>query len=216
VLRKLAALRPESFKIGFVGNLLLVKGIHELVEAARLTRDEGLDVDFIIIGDDARPSRGLKARLLKAVGLQQNVRAEVEAALDRHSLRERFHLVGFTPDIASVYRYMDVLAFPSHYDAPGRPIFEAAFFGKPSIVAVREPKADTLVDGVTGLAIEPRSAQQLAHAISRMARDRDATRRMGDAARRMAEQNFDAPRNAARLLELYYRVIGRRARAAHE
>ena len=42
--------RPESFKVGFVGNLLRVKGIFELIEAARLTRDRGLDVEFIIVG----------------------------------------------------------------------------------------------------------------------------------------------------------------------
>jgi len=209
--QKLARLRPGSFKVGFVGNLLLVKGVHELVEAARLTRDQRLDVEFIIVGDDARPSRGVAAALLKALGLQQNVRAEMEAALDRHSLRDRFHFVGFTQDIARVYQYMDVLAFPSHYDAPGRPIFEAAFFGVPSIVAVRHAKPDTLIDNETGLAIEPRSAQQLAHAIARMALDRSATARMGEAARKMAERNFNAQRNAAELLQLYYRVAGREA-----
>lgn len=206
--RKLGALRPGSFKVGFVGNLLLVKGIHELVEAARLTRDSGLDVEFIVVGDDFSSSRGPRARLLKALGLRQNARAEVEAALDRHSLRDRFHLVGFTVDVARAYRQMDVLIFPSHYDAPGRPIFEAAFSGVPSIVAVRKPMADTLIDGKTGLAIEPRSACALAKAIERLATDRDATRRMGEAAREMAEQNFNASRNAAQLLSLYKRIAG--------
>src|SRR5690606_26038316 len=37
------ALRVSSFKVGFVGNLLRVKGIHELVEAAQIVRDAGLD-----------------------------------------------------------------------------------------------------------------------------------------------------------------------------
>ncbi|MBL8320531.1 MAG: glycosyltransferase family 4 protein [Burkholderiaceae bacterium] len=200
---RLSALRPESFKVGFVGNLLLVKGIHEFVEAARITRDRGLDVEFIVVGDDAQPSRGLKARVLKRLGLRQNVRAEVEAALDQYVLRDRVHLAGFTADISRAYRHMDVLCFPSHYDAPGRPIFEAAFFGIPSIVAVRDPKPDTLVHGETGLAIAPRSALELADAIARMAADRGATRRMGEAARAMAQRNFDVTRNAASLLQLY-------------
>lgn len=204
--KRLEMLRPESFKVGFVGNLLLVKGIHELLEAARLTRERGLDIEFIVVGDDARPSHGLKSWLLKIMGLQQNVRAEIEAEIDRHGLRDRFHLVGFTEDIARVYRVMDVLAFPSHYDAPGRPIFEAAFFGVPSIVAVREPKADTIIDGETGIAIEPRAADQLAGAIERLATDRAEAARMGDAARKMAERNFDAKANALQLLRLYRRV----------
>ena len=206
---KLAKLRPESFKVGFVGNLLLVKGVRELVEAARLTRDQGLDVEFIVVGDDVRSARGVTAVLLRALGLQQNARADIEAALDQHSLRERFHFVGFTQDIARVYQYMDVLAFPSHYDAPGRPIFEAAFFGVPSIVAVRDAKPDTLIDNETGLAIAPRSAEQLARAIARMALDCDATARMGEAARQMAERNFNAQHNAAELLRVYHRVTGR-------
>jgi glycosyltransferase involved in cell wall biosynthesis len=204
--RRLSRLRPESFKVGFVGNLLRVKGVAELIEAARLTRDRGLDIEFIVVGDDAASSRGLKARVLQALGLRQDMRADVEMALDRHGLRDRVHLTGFTADIARAYERMDVLCFPSHYDAPGRPIFEAAFFGVPSIVAVRDPKPDTLIDGVTGLAIEPRSAEQLAAAIERLARDRDATRAMGEAARRMAERNFDVGRNAAQLLHLYRRV----------
>lgn len=207
--RSLAILRPNSFKVGFVGGLLVAKGIYELIEAARLTREWGLDVEFLVVGDDARPSRGVGSLARRVLGLEQNVRIEIEAALDRHSLHERVHLVGFTHDLARVYRHMNVLAFPSHYDAPGRPIFEAAFFAVPSIVAVRDPKPDTLVDNVTGLAIEPRSAGQLARAIARMAADRDATSRMGEAARQMAERSFDAHVNAARLLQIYYRVAGR-------
>jgi glycosyltransferase involved in cell wall biosynthesis len=203
---RLHSLRPESFKVGFVGNLLRVKGIHELVEAARITRDRGVDVEFLVVGDDAAPSRGIKARLVKALGLAQNVRAEVETALDRHALRDRFHLLGFSAEIGRAYRRMDVLCFPSHYDAPGRPIFEAAFFGVPSIVAVRKPRADTLVDGVTGLAFAPGDAVALAEAIELLARDRARAAAMGEAARAMAERTFDVGTNAGTLLAVYRRV----------
>lgn len=205
----LGVLRSESFKVGFVGNLLRVKGIVELVEAARATRDAGLDVEFLIVGDDAKPSRGWKSWLLARLGLQQSVRAEVEALLDRYRLRDRVHLLGFTRDIGTAYARMDVVAFPSHYDAPGRPVFEAAFYGVPSIVAVREPRPDTIVPGVTGIAIEPGNVEQLAAAITRLANDRSAAGRMGEAARQMARSQFDARANAAKLLALYRHVCGR-------
>lgn len=207
----LEKLRAESFKVGFVGNLIRVKGIYELVEAARITRDKGLDVEFIAVGDDARPSRGIKHRLLKVLRLHQNVRVEIEAEIDRLGLRDRFYLIGFTSDLARVYSCMDVLAFPSHYDAPGRPIFEAAFFGVPSIVAVQNPKRDTLLDGITGIAIRPRSSVELACAIERLILAPDLTARMGEAARQLAEENFDAKENAKKLLNLYLRIVGRTA-----
>jgi glycosyltransferase involved in cell wall biosynthesis len=205
--------RPESFKVGFVGNLLRVKGIHELIEAARITRDQGLDIEFVIVGDDAHSSRGLKARLLKVFGLEQNVRAEVEAAIDRCGLRDRIHLIGFTPHISQVYRRMDVLCFPSHFDAPGRPIFEAAFLKVPSIVAVNDPKPDTLIDGVSGIAVAPRDASQLASAIARLANDRELAKKMGQVAFALATENFGAAKNAEALLQVYRRILAGRSQS---
>ncbi|MBK8892436.1 MAG: glycosyltransferase family 4 protein [Dechloromonas sp.] len=204
---KLQNLRPTALKVGFVGNLLRVKGIEELLEAARILCEEGEDLEFVIVGDDAGSSKGLKSKVLKAFGLQQNVRAEVEAYLDRHGLHDRFHLVGFTANIGQVYSDLDVLCFPSHYDAPGRPIFEAAFFRAPSIVAVCDPKPDTLVNMKTGIAIAPKSVAELAGAIRIFARDRELCKRMGQAAHQLACANFDVRTNASKLLAVYKQVL---------
>jgi glycosyltransferase involved in cell wall biosynthesis len=205
-------LKPGSFKVGFVGNLLRVKGIFELIEAARLTRDQGLDVEFIVVGADAGRSDTLKSRILNELRLGQDVGTEVRAKVDLFRLGDRVHMVGFMANIAQAYACMDVLCFPSYYDAPGRPIFEAAFLKVPSIAAVRKPMPDTLVDGVTGLAIPPHDAEALAKAITTVATDRALAVRMGAAAHQMAISNFLAEQNAAKLLKVYKRVTGRSAR----
>jgi len=201
-------LKPASFKAGFVGNLLRVKGIFELIEAARLTRDQGLDVEFIIVGADAGRSDTLKSRILNKLRLGQNVGTEVRAKVDAYGLGDRVHMVGFMANIAQAYACMHVLCFPSHFDAPGRPIFEAAFLKVPSIVAIRKPMADTLVDGVTGLAIPSHDAEALAKAITELAIDRALAVRMGAAAHQMAISNFQAEQNAAKLLKIYKRMTG--------
>ena len=167
----------------------------------------GHDLEFLIVGDDAAPSRGLKARLLNSLGLGQNMKAEVLAEIDRLGIKENVHMLGFSARIAEAYELMDVLCFPSHFDAPGRPIFEAAFAGVPSIVALRAPKPDTLVDGVTGLAIPPRDSAALADAIARLAEDPQLAKTMGAAARAMAHRNFDPRTNAALLLNVYRSVL---------
>lgn len=205
-------LKPRSFKVGFVGNLLRVKGIFELIEAARLTRDQGLNVEFIIVGADAGRSDTLKSRILNELRLGQDVGTEVRAKVDLFRLGDRVHMVGFMANIAQAYACMDVLCFPSYYDAPGRPIFEAAFLKVPSIAAVRKPMPDTLVDRVTGLAIPPHDAEALAKAITTVATDRALAVRMGAAAHQMAISNFQAEQNAAKLLKVYKRVTGRPAR----
>jgi glycosyltransferase involved in cell wall biosynthesis len=205
-------LKPGSFRVGFVGNLLRVKGIFELIEAARLTRDQGLDVEFIVVGGDAGRSDTLLARILNWLRIGQDVGTDVQAKIDEYGLRDRFHMVGFMADIAQAYACMDVLCFPSHYDAPGRPIFEAAFLRVPSIVALNKPMPDTLVDGVSGIAIPPHDAPALAKAITRLTNDRALAAEMGAAAHQMAISNFSAERNAAKLLAVYKRLAGRMAR----
>jgi glycosyltransferase involved in cell wall biosynthesis len=202
-------LKPDSFKVGFVGNLLRVKGIFELIEAARLTRDRGLNVEFIIVGADAGRSGTLRSRILGRLRLGQDVDTEVRAKVDDYELDDRVHMAGFMANIAQAYARMDVICFPSHYDAPGRPIFEAAFLKVPSIAAVSNPKADTLVEGVTGLAIPPHDAEALAEAITRLASDRKLAARMGQGAYEMASSNFLAAQNSTKLLAVYRRVLDR-------
>jgi glycosyltransferase involved in cell wall biosynthesis len=203
LLEVIRQLRSESFKVGFVGNLLRVKGLFELVEAAHILRQEGLDIEYLVVGDDAHQRSGLRKWMLRKLGLGQDIKAEVLELIHRYQLMECFHFSGFTKDIQSAFKAMDVLCFPSHFDAPGRPIFEAAFLGVPSIAAVRNPRADTLVDGETGLAISPMDPVQLATAIRSLAVDRDRCKQLGRNARELAHRNFDAVTNATHLLRLY-------------
>lgn len=204
--RRVDALRPTSLKVGFVGNLLRVKGLAELVEAAKIVKSSGQDVQFIIVGGAAASERGVFRLLLKKLGLAQSMAGELTSTVAQGGLTEDFLLLGPTPEIQQLYPRMDVLAFPSHYDAPGRPVFEAAFFGVPSIVAVQHPRADTVSDGETALAIPSPDPAHIAAAISRFAQDRQLVAGMGEKARQLAQRNFDPQTNAAKLIALYQRV----------
>ncbi len=207
ILEKLKRLRQGSLKVGFVGNLHYSKGLFELLEAAKLLRRVGQDVEFLIVGGVTMVDRGLKAWMLNRAGLAQNVEADLARRVAEENLNDTFHLLGPTLDIKCVYDRMDVLCFPSYYDAPGRPVFEAAFSAVPSIVCVAQPRADTLVHGETGLAIAARDVKALAEAILHFANHPDEVERMGQNARRLAEVNFDPATNARKLLGIYRRVV---------
>jgi glycosyltransferase involved in cell wall biosynthesis len=203
ITQKMALLSPTSFKVGFVGNLLKVKGIIELIHAARILRNKGYHIEVIVVGDDVKSSKGFISSVLSALGLQQNSRAEVERLLDEYGLRDIIHLFGFTTNIGQIYRSINVLCFPSHYDAPGRPIFEAAFYGKPSIVALQKPYDDTLIPGVTGVAVSSKSVDEIVSAVEYLIHNPLKCQLMGAAAKSLAEENFDVVRNSAELLSVY-------------
>ncbi|CAN7607128.1 glycosyltransferase family 4 protein [Devosia sp. LjRoot3] len=206
LIRAIEALPNETLKVGFVGNLHHSKGLFEMVEAARLLKDQGRYVDFVIVGGTTISDTGPSAAALSKSGLAQNIRSELFKRAKELGVADRFHMLGATTDIQCVYTRIDVICFASHYDAPGRPIFEAAFAGVPSIVAITDPSPDTLVPNTTGIAIPPRDAEALAKAISRFDADRFEIRRMGDAARQLAVNNFSPATNSEQLLEVYKRV----------
>lgn len=207
--------RKQSLKVAIVGNLLPMKGVYEFADAARICRDRGLAIDFLFVGGNVREIKGLSGLVLSWAGFARDVRKELGAFINLHGLSDTVHLIGATRNIWAIYRSIDVLCFPSHLDAAGRPVFEAAFFKVPSIVAVREPLADTIVPNVTGLCIEEKNAVALADAIEFFYRNPAERRRMGEAAYGLATGLFDVRKNALRMLEVY-RSIVESARASRE
>ncbi|HSA99816.1 MAG TPA: glycosyltransferase, partial [Anaerolineales bacterium] len=197
----------DSLRVGMVGNLLAMKGVYEFLEAARICIAKGMNVDFVIVGNNPRKLSGLKGVLFRHLGFAHDLEADIEQFINKHALRGRVHRLGFVSDVSSVYQSFDLLCFPSHLDAVGRPVIEAAWFGVPSIVAVARPLPDTLVDGETGLRIPVQDPQALAAVICRLCKERGEVRRMGQAARALAEENFDSKKNACSMLAIYERVL---------
>lgn len=210
--KKIDSLDPIKFKLGFVGNLLYGKGLVELIEATKLIREKGVSLDVIIVGDSIRNIRGVKAFCLKLIGLSQNIKEELEQKIKEYNLEDSFHLMGSTFDIQPIYERFDVLCFPSHFDAPGRPIFEAAFSNKPSIAAINNPQRDTLIPFETGLSIPPKNIEKLAESILYCLKHPNEVSRMGNNARLLAEQNFTPSVNAKLLYDEYTTIIKKEAK----
>lgn len=204
---KIASIRKDSLKVGFVGNIHRSKGIFEIFEAAKIVRRSGRIVDFLIVGGVTIEDRGLRAWVLSKLGFAQNAQADLAKSVEEAGLGDCFHLLGPTLEIKYLYDRIDVLLFPSHFDAPGRPVFEAGFSAVPSIVAVANPTPDTFIHGETGLAIHARCPDELAEAILYFAESPEEVRRMGENARQLAMSNFDPQKNSKKLLDLYTRVL---------
>jgi glycosyltransferase involved in cell wall biosynthesis len=204
----------RPFSAAMVGVLARAKGCPDFLEAAAICRDRGYDIRFLLIGGGLRSANGWRDRVLQWLNFKEDIGTEMSLLIARLGLESIVVFRPFTTDLASIYREIDVLCFPSYLDAPGRPIFEAGFFGVPSIAAISRPKADTFVAGETGLLVEPGDPEALATAIMSLHDHPEDRKRMGAAARRMAHQRFDARENAREMLSLYRRLRDARFAAA--
>ncbi|WP_449438863.1 glycosyltransferase family 4 protein [Pseudomonas migulae] len=201
----------EVVKVGFLGVLIPLKGIFELVEAMRILKGRGVRIECLVAGENARELSGFKAWVLGKFGFARDMRAELEALIRRECLEEQVKLLGFVSDVRTLYPQLDILCFPSHLDAAGRPVFEAAFYSVPSVVAVTNPVPDALVHEVTGLAVPTPDPTLIADALQRMAEAPLWRRQLGMQARSWAENTFSIEANAMRMLDLYRHILSSRA-----
>jgi glycosyltransferase involved in cell wall biosynthesis len=155
-------------KVAIVARMLWSKGIDLAVEAVRLARAHGADVELSLHGAPD-PS---------------NPKAVPEETLRGWSAQPGITWHGPTRDAASVWRDHHIACLPSRGgEGLPRTLLEAAACGR-AILTTDVPGCRTLVrDGVEGFVVPPDHAQALADALIGLAADPARVAEMGEAAR---------------------------------
>lgn len=189
--RRQLGLPEDAVIVGAVGRLVPVKDHPTLIDAMAELRRLGSPAMLVIAGDGPE-------------------RAALEAHAARHGLGDRFRLLGYRPDIETVLAALDVFTLTSVSEGLSNTILEAMASGRP-VVATRVGGADEMVvEGVTGLLVEPSDAAALARALGALLTDAPRRAAMGDAARRRAEAEFTLDGMLGRYEALYIEVAARK------
>ncbi|MBI4770871.1 MAG: glycosyltransferase family 4 protein [Chloroflexi bacterium] len=102
------------------------------------------------------------------------------------------------------------------HDACPVAVLEAMALGVPVVASRMGGLPDLVRDGETGLLVQAGDARGLAAALERLSESPETVQRMGAAARRRAEAEFDVEVYYRRLMEIYRESVSPlTARAAH-
>ena len=197
--------------IGFAGFLRWQKGWPELVAAAKILVDEGAPVHFVIIGGGVRPPewfRSLPGRALRIAGILSDEESTLTTLVATLGLHDRFTFLPFVRETAEVYEALDIVTFPNQGIGLGRPVLEAAAYGKPIVASGSSDGAGVLLPGVTGLLLEHGSPIEIADALRTLVDDRELRERLGQAALTHARTTFDPVLNARRIEAVYDELLG--------
>ena len=203
----------DTIVFGMVGRLLPYKGIYDFLEAARICIERGVRATFVYVGSNSRKPefyQSLIGKLSRFFGFAKNHERCLAEKIEQYGLVGRVLQLGFHTNVSEVYHAIDVLCFPSHLEGVGRPVFEAGFYGKPSIVALNTSYNDIVLDGVTGICIPQRDPVRLAEAMQQLAEAPDLRKHVGEAARKHCLEHFDRTKTAVKVLEIYRQVISER------
>lgn len=174
-----------------VGRLTQMKGFENLIHALNLIKD---DIDFRchIVGDgDLRPRF---EKLIADYGLQDRV--VLEGVLDSAEVRKRI-------------TEAQIFAVPSVWDdtdgQDGIPLvlMEALAVGTPAVASRLSGIPELVIDGQTGLLIEPGDVEALAAKIKNLLSDKDLRERLATRGRERIENEFDIAKNARQLAQLF-------------
>jgi len=160
-LRARLGIPATAFVVGYVGHLRPEKNPTRLIDALALLDDP--TVHALVLGDGPE-------------------RAAVEAAIERHGLADRVHLLGHQDEPAGYYRAMDAFALSSDTEQMPVALLEAMASALPAVATdvgdVRRmlpPSGRAFVVPLDGDGAAP----GLARAIAELAADRPHARRLG-------------------------------------
>lgn len=193
--RQELGLKPQAPVVGIVGRLVDWKGHDVFLRALARVAEEWPDVQGLVVGSPEVACPHLPQELQQlAVSL---------------GLGEAVRFVGHRQDVARLLAAMDLLVHASIAPEPfGRVLIEGMAAAKPVVASAAGGVPEIVLDGQTGLLVEPGDVQGFAQAILSLLRHPERAAALGRAGRQRVEAHFTIERYVRQVQEVYGAVLG--------
>ncbi len=187
----------DTVVVGFVGRLVMHKGVETLIDAWRhlgaTVRDRAC---LLLVGGNAYS--------------EARVRSIVEDALHENI---GVKTLGWVEDMVACYSGMDLLVLPSWHEGFPYGIVEAQSMKLPIVATRATGNVDAVQHEVTGLLVPVKDPVALAGALSRLIGSEQERQRFGEQGRRRILDEFTQDRVLQHLLKFYEEQIVPRAKS---
>jgi L-malate glycosyltransferase len=181
--------RGKGKWVVLVGNMHSdVKGHPWLIEAAPAVLKEFPDTRFILAGDG-------------------EARKDFERQARDRGLADSFVFLGCRNDVPDILASCDIGVLPSQAEGLSNAVLEYMAAGLPTIVSRVGGNPELVHDGVTGLLIPRQDSKALEAALLRLLRDENFARRMAEAGRKVATQDYSFERLVREVDALYTELL---------
>jgi glycosyltransferase involved in cell wall biosynthesis len=179
----------------YAGRLLPHKGIHVLMEAARLAMGRSPSLHLVILGDS--PAHA-----------PRDVRRDLAQRAAEWGLGDRIHLPGWVPAVERALVGFDFVVIPSTCrECCSRSLVESLCLGMPVVASDVGGNPELLRHGEDGLLVPPGDPEPLAQALAALASEAPLRRRLAMGALR-ARDRFDSASVARRVAAILKETAG--------
>ena len=163
-----------------VARMLKTKGVYEYCKCARIVKQKYPDAVFHYLGAEG------------TVSLE-----DIKEYIDDGSI----NYLGTTTDVRPFYEDCSVLILPSYREGMPMSVMEAEAMGRAIITTDVNGCRDTVLDGYNGFIIPRGDSEKMAEKVMWCLEHPMDTERMGENARKYAEENFDEKKINERIIE---------------
>ncbi len=185
--------KRKILTFGFIGNFIKRKGIFETLAIFKKINKKH-KVNLICVGKIEKTNY-----LLNFFKYEVNFETYIK---NNHIDKEKnIKILPMTFNLKNFYSNIDVVLFPSHMNAVGRPVIEASCIKKPAIIALKKHNNDTAMKN-NCLIFKPGNLRSYEKKILYFINNRDKIDSLGMSAYRNAKNKFDIVANSRKFLKL--------------
>ncbi len=191
----------ERKDILFLSNVNPEKGFFETLKCISILKDRGYNIHFAFVGsfisDDIYSARDIKRRMDKFI--------------EEYKITDVVDIKGplYGPKKWNEYIQADIFVLPTYYKTEGLPIsiIEAMAAGCAIVTTPYRGIVDLLDDGVEGLYVRQRDAEDLSNKIELLLRDSARLNKMKKAAQKRALKDFTEDKYVASILGVIREIL---------
>jgi glycosyltransferase involved in cell wall biosynthesis len=192
------SLKPSTNRVEIVsvGGLVEKKGHQILIPACAELASRGIDFRCTIVGEG--PLRNTLEALIAQYGMEEKI--NLAGARSQSWVREKLSK-------SDVFVLASVVVDEGGRDGIPVAIMEALAMGIPTVSTNVSGIPELVKDGVSGLLVPQKNIKALADALTTLAENETLRRDFAEHGRLVIEEDYDIDKNAAKLLDLFTKVI---------
>jgi glycosyltransferase involved in cell wall biosynthesis len=137
-------------------------------------------------------------------------RDRVEQEIKKARLGAHILMTGYREDVPAILSFTDLGIISSVAEGIPQFLFQIMAMGKPVIATAVGGIPEIVTPGVTGVLIPPEDPAALAKAMVQVLGDPETARRLGEAGRRLVEQEYSVEKMAEKVYRVYQQVYERK------
>lgn len=177
-------IKKETFTLGFVGRLAVVKNIDTLLRAIKIIRRSCANIRLLIVGDGSE-------------------RAYLESYSKEIGVDDCVSFLGYRDDVKMILQSVDIFILPSHYEGISIALLEAMACGLPVIASNVGGNLEIVIHNETGFLFPSRDINALTKCVVQLYSNPELINKMGKNAQNRVEKSFDIKNTISKYAALY-------------